>query len=236
MLNKKKYLTIIACNTDSEIKLKSSINNLKYFMFPSNDIIVIDSENVKYGETLKTQIIDKIMAYYTIPNNKFIDFGKWSYILQNYNYSNYDYVIFTNDSYIIKAPIYHFYNLVTTKNVDLYGYNNSSQDKFHYQSYLFAIRSSKCNIIPLLLDTYKHLIFDMPSLIKYTELQLAEKFTNKDCFLKIITEPHTLGINLSIINRNICMNIFFNNDKLYSKLYNSKLLPFIKIKRLLGKS
>ena len=60
--NSKKYLTIVACNTDSEIKFNATLNNLMYLLFPSNDVIVIDSVGVKYGDVLteSAKIVKKL--------------------------------------------------------------------------------------------------------------------------------------------------------------------------------
>ena len=52
-IHDKKILTIIACNTDSLIKLNGTINNLKYFSFKNNDIIMINSSDAKYNSELK---------------------------------------------------------------------------------------------------------------------------------------------------------------------------------------
>ena len=230
--NSKKYLTIVACNTDSEIKLNATLNNLVYLLFPSNDVIVIDSVGVKYGDVLKEKISSRLKAHYMIPNDKLMDFGKWNYILNNYDYKSYDYVVFTNDSIIIKAPIFHFYNLMTYRNVELYGHNNSAQIKYHYQSYLFGLKSEACFRLTHLINNKKHLIHDYESLIRHAELELISKFNSQDCFLKIVNSG-IATINMSTHFSLKDSNIFFTNDKLYVKLFKSKLLPFIKIKRII---
>jgi hypothetical protein len=55
-------------------------------------------------------------------------------------YNEYNFVVLTNDSYIIHNPIRHFLNLAAKNNVELYGYNDSHEMKYHYQSYLFVLR------------------------------------------------------------------------------------------------
>ena len=230
--NSKKYLTIVACNTNSEIKLNATLNNLMYLLFPSNDVIVIDSVGVKYGDVLKEKISSRLKAHYMIPNDKLMDFGKWNYILNNYDYKSYDYVVFTNDSIIIKAPIFHFYNLMTHRNVELYGYTNSAEIKYHYQSYLFGLKSEVCFRLINLINNKKYLIHDYVSLIKNTEIELVGNFTSQDCFLKI-ANSNIVAINMTSYFSLKDSNIFFRNDKLYVKLFKSKLLPFIKIKRII---
>ena len=56
--------------------------------------------------------------------------------------------------------------------------------------------------------------------VVYIELNLLHNFTSKDCFLD-------LGKN----GYNIKQNIFFTNNEFYYPLFNSLLLPFVKLKR-----
>ncbi len=121
---------------------------------------------------------------------------------------------------------------MTHRNVDLYGYNNSAQIKYHYQSYLFGIKSDACFRLTHLINNKKHLIHDYISLIKNTEIELVGKFTSHDCFLKIVNSG-IVAINMTSHFSLKDSNIFFTNDKLYVKLFKSKLLPFIKIKRII---
>jgi len=138
----KKILIIFACHTISEIKFKTLLSNLKYFKKTSNvDIAVVNSTNTPYSELLKNYLQGNC-SYFEIENTTTYDFGKWIYALENVDYTSYNNVIFTNDSYIIHGNIDRFLFKSATTNVELYGYNDSTQYNYHYQSYLFSVNSS----------------------------------------------------------------------------------------------
>ena len=222
-IHDKKILTIIACNTESLIKLNGTINNLKYFSFKNNDIIMINSSDAKYNSELKNKMTGVITKYYEIPNDKaLLDFGKWIHVLNNININDYDYVVFSNDSIIIQGNISHFFNNMINKNVDFYGYNDSTQLKYHYQSYLFGLKSSQTHNLIKMVNDRKHLIKDYKSLICNTEILMTDYFVNNDCFLKIGNIPSHKG-----------KNIYFENNIFYNLLFKKKILPILKVKKIL---
>jgi len=148
------------------------------------------------------------------------------YVLKHINYiSLYDYIVFTNDSIIINSSIFHFYNKMITSDVELYGYNDSTEVRYHYQSYLFGIKSDAIYKFINLFNNNSHLITrtnnDSRILIQHTELVLIDVFSSTDCFLKIGYIPSQLG-----------KNIFFKNIMLYDILFENNLLPFYKLKQL----
>ena len=221
--NNKKYLVIMACHCDSEIKLNAIKNNLKYFSFSNMDKVVINSTNLPYNPVVADICIRyKNMKYYEIENTKLADFGKWVYVLENLvDYNLYDYIILTNDSYIIHNSINHFFNLIFKYNLDLYGYTDSSEIKYHYQSYLFGLRKE---VIPIFLNNINYLkekINCFWDVVLNYEVNICDWFKNMKTFL-----------NIGNFDFNKNKNIFFNNDQLYLPLKNTELLPFTKIKRI----
>ena len=223
-VNTPKILTIIACNTDSSLKLNAVVNNLRHLNYLNNDIIIINSSGVEFGNELKKKIskFSVVKQILEIPNDCYLDFGKWVHVLNNCDYTNYDYVVFTNDSIIIKSRINCFFNKMIDKNVELFGYNDSTQGRYHYQSYLFGVKKDAvCKFINLF-EEKKHLIHGSESLVSNTEILMTDYFSTKNCFLHIGYIPMHKG-----------MNIFFTSDLLYQILLKTRLLPFIKVKRLL---
>ena len=218
-----KTLTIIAANVDSEIKYNSLINNIQYLHLNNNDLIIINSTNLMYNNNIKTFCSNKNIKYFEIDNNNTIDFGKWTYILKNNDITPYDFVFFTNDSYIIHNSIHHFYNLTIKMNVELYAYNDSTEINYHYQSYLFSIRKDAIYKFIDMFESKQDIIKGPQCVINNFELKLINYFNTHDCFLKIGNEYY---------NKN--KNIFFKNDVFYNQLFKNKLLPFTKIKRITG--
>lgn len=214
-----KTLTIISTHTDNEIRYNTLINNLNYLQFENNDIIIINSANLEYSYKMGILCYHKKIRYYEIANDVYYDFGKWINVLKcNENLTKYEFIFLTNDSYLMTNNINHFYNLAINTNVELYGYNDSTERKYHYQSYLFCIRNDAVKTFIDKFECVRNVITDYDSLINMAEIQMTDWFNNIDCFLKI-------GI---VYNKDI--NIFFQNDYLYDALLNNSILPFIKLK------
>ena len=219
--SEKKILTIIACHTNSEIKYKTVMNNIKYLTFVNNDIIIINSIRESHSEKLKSALSGKVKEYFEISNNSHLDIGKCCHVLQRFDYRKYDYVVFTNDSFIIFSPISHFFNKMINSNLELYGYNDSTQIKYHYQSYLFGVKNTAVFKLIRLYNSKKHLLNSYYEVVRHIELNLVETFKTIGCFLQ-----------LSKLRSHKKLNIFIENDKLYMKLFKYNLLPFVKLKRL----
>jgi hypothetical protein len=110
-----------------------------------------------------------------------------------------------------------------SKNVELYGYNDSTQITYHYQSYLFGIKKESIHKFISHYESVRHLLTDYLSVVSNIELKLTSIFQSKDCFLKI-----------GNFYKHKDRNIFFNNDSFYIKLMKNQLLPFVKLKRLIA--
>ena len=222
--NTPKILTIIACNSDSKLRLDTTINNLRYLNYLNNDIIIVNTCGTPYGNKLKEKLSQKnvVKQIFEIPNDNSFGFEKWIYGLNNYDYNKYDYVVFTNDSFVIKSHINCFFNKMIDKKVELFGYNDSTQIRYHYQSYLFGIKNDAIHNFISYVNKNKSLVYDYGTAVLNYELVMIDYFSTKDCFLHIGYIPMNQG-----------MNIFFTNDVLYNILFKKRLLPFIKVKRLI---
>jgi hypothetical protein len=219
-VNNKKYLTIIAAHVHTKMKLATLINNVRTIDYDCNDIIIINSQGLPFNNQVRTLCDKRNIKYIEVDNIPSLDFGKWLFTLKNSDCSNYDYIIFTNDSYTIHKPMHHFYNLTSKMNVELYGYNDSTEGKYHYQSYLFSIRKDAIQKFIDNVESKIHHIGGWKDVVANYEINLVDWFQEKDCFLKIGNEFY-----------NKRKNIFIRNDYFYSKLFSNRLLPFTKIKR-----
>lgn len=218
--NNIKYLVLFSCHCNSEIKYKTIINSLNYLNFDCIDIVLINSYNLPYNSKIREKCEELNIRYFENENMKTLDFGKWNYLLEKIDYTIYEHVVFINDSFIINGSLKHFFNLIYKNNVDLYGYNDSNQVNYHYQSYLFSIKKDN---IPTFIKNYnkhKDNVNNQNDVINNYEVKMIKWFDKTNCFM-----------NMAKYKLNDT-NIFFHNDKLYFKLYNTRLLPFIKIKRI----
>lgn len=213
-----RYLTIIACHADTREKLYFLRKNIENVSFSNNDIIVINTSHLSLNAVIQTEIKEKVLKYIEIENTGWLDFGKWYYVLNEIDHSGYDFITFTNDSFIICEPIIYFYYQASIQNVELFAYTSSTEVQYHYQSYLFIIQQKAINKFLNYIQSYLKVPRPNPVLL---EINLCNVFLSKQCFLDIGHFP----INFK-------KNIFFDNTGLYSLLFNSKILPFIKRKRL----
>lgn len=216
-----KILTIIACHSNTMERYLTLTNNISYLSFPQNDIIVINSAGEKFAEIAKQDCTSRCKAYLEVPNDQYMDFGKWNYVCRHYDISPYDHIIFTNDSYFILGSINHFVNKMVERNASLYGLVSSTEIRHHYQSYLFACRRDAVESFNLFYESKKHLVHGYQDLIHHLELYLSDQFTDKDCLFAVESMPTNEG-----------KNIFFHNDFLYRKLLSAHLLPLIKLRRI----
>lgn len=218
-----KFLTIIACHTDTERRVRIIINNLNKLSFPGNNIVIVDSNDSLYHSSLKTTLETMYpdVKVYSTKNSPHLDIGKFMFYIKNHYEPLYDHIVLTNDSYYLTDTIYHYYKSMTTNNAQLYGYNDSTQVRYHYQSYLYSVRREALDLLT------KHYFQVAPKLSGYMkvveliELKLCDIFQTKDCFLRIGNLPFHRG-----------KNIFFNSDKLYNFLLKKGILPIVKIKRM----
>jgi hypothetical protein len=219
--NNKKLLLLMATHTDNELRLKTVLNTMNYFDTNIMDIAVANSKSLKYNENLSEYYKSKNITYYEIENIPTYDFGKWIYLLSQIDTSSYDYVFFINDSFIIEKPITHFINLAIKSNAELYGYNDSTQVNYHYQSYFFSVRANAIAKFIAMYNSKKDLIKSQGDLINNYELKMIKYFPNHNCYLKIGNFSLHQGLN-----------IFFTSDFLYSILKKNGFLPFVKLKRI----
>ena len=221
--NTKEVLILFACHSNNSLKMISFEKNLYYLnMVPHSDIVVINSSELHNSKILKDTFIDHYLQYLEVPNNKLLDFGKWLYALNKINLNKYQYICFINDSIIIQHPINYFFNLLRTTNVDLYGYNNSTQSCFHIQTFLFSLHINSISTFIQFINNSISLITNNPdSVVQHYELKLTDIFKNFDVF-----------INTTIFSNHQGRNLFFNNDFLYIQLKKQGLCPFLKIKRI----
>lgn len=219
----KKILILYACHTNNNLKLKYFKQNFNYLnKIPNSDLVVINSKDIPNVSLLENYYKNQCFQFFTIPNNKFLDFGKWLYGLENINLSSYHYITFINDSIIIENPIDFYFTLLRTKNFDLYGFNNSTQTRLHIQTYLFSIKQEVIN-------KFKHFIKNagpkinnnQESVIMNLEVKLTDLYPKYKNFINTRQFPEHKG-----------KNIFFNHDYLFFQLKKNGLFPFYKIKRI----
>jgi len=220
--NKDRILVVISCHTNNRLRLKS-IQLIMHFLkeVENIDIIIVNSKGLPISGFVKERYKNDYFKYYEINNDQYYGFSKWYYGLIQNDFMKYKYITFMNDSILIHQSIKHFFDYTRFKNVDLYGYNDSSQITHHYQSYFFSVKNKAIVHFLRLFEDNKRFVRSYLDAVHYLELRMFQYFSNRDCFLKTTHFP---------FNHN--KNIFIQNDFLYFKLRQYGILPFTKLKRI----
>ena len=224
-MSKYKILLLVANHTCNNIKYNVSLNNISIIKNFVNNIIIIDTNEERYAKLLYNDLKNdnKISGYFFIDNDNYFDFGKWIFGLNKIDTTNYDYILFLNDSILITNEIknyFHYIENLMGENIDLYAYNDSTQIKYHYQSYLFLLKRKNINRFINFFQNKKPLIHDLISLIDNIELNITEIYDNHDVFLKIGEEY------------NKSKNLYWENEELYQYLISKNIFALIKLKKI----
>ena len=219
-----KILGIFANHTNNKIKYNISLNNYSKLKNNLDAIIIVDTLGEKYAEKLQLDLLkdEKLKNYYLINNDNFFDFGKWIYALKNINYSMYDYILFINDSIIILDQLEKFFIKLKEfeYNINFYGYNDSNQINYHYQTYLFFINVSIVNKFINFFENKKQYIFNLDTLIENIELKICEIDDAHDCYIKLANDLNNFK------------NIFWENEDLYQLLVSKNIFTIMKLKKI----
>jgi hypothetical protein len=219
-----KILAIFANHTNNIIKYNISLNNYSKLKKNLDSIVIIDSLGESYAEKLQSDLLkdDKIKEYFLIENNNFFDFGKWIYALNNIKYDKYDYILLVNDSIIILDELDKFFKNLKNhdSNINFYGYNDSNQENYHYQTYLFFINTTIVNKFINFFESKKKYIHNLSSLIENIELKICELDNSSDCFIKLANEWNNYK------------NIFWENEDLYQLLLSKNIFTIMKLKKV----
>jgi len=238
-MSKKKILCIFSNHTSNMIKYNISLSNISILKKFVTNIIIVDSIEEEYGNKLCKDFEDDpiLLKYFLIKNDNYYDFGKWTYVLKlltesknsknesnnSYSIDNYDYILFVNDSIVINNNIENYFiylNNNVSQNINLYAYNDSTQIKYHYQSYFFSIKTCITNKFISFFESKKSKIHDLESLVHNVEINLCEIDPSHDCLIKIGNEY------------NMTKNIYWENEVLYKFLLSKQIFALLKLKRI----
>ena len=204
-----KTLCIVACHTSSALKIKSLLQNRKYFEDISNDIVYINSTEFKAANVMENMV-------YT-DNDYTVCYGKYLHVLLNMDISQYDNVILTNDSYLITKSLSGFKALFNAT-IEMTALCCSNQSGKHYPDWLRRYNKTG---IQKIIQFYKTNLSNNKSF-----LSLIQNIELKSHLI----HNHSINVLYDAIP-GYTGNIHFDNTQLKDYLYN-KNYPIIKIKKL----
>lgn len=100
-------MTIIACHTNTDLKIQCLIHNIGIFIKISTKIIICNSHEFKH-KNIESMVISNfpdsinMIDFNYIKNDSFVCHSKWNHTINHYysSLSNYKHFILTNDSYL----------------------------------------------------------------------------------------------------------------------------------------
>lgn len=215
-------IVLLAIYSANNIKCSAILSNLDKIINKVDGVMIVDSIDTKYSEKIKTIILgkygsNKILCYEQIPNDKYVDFGKWMFLINKYQnvIMKFDNTVFMNDSFFITTNLDLYFDQI--KDYDMYGMTDSHEIQYHYQSYLFTIKTNKLNVFIDLYKKSENVITCFQDVIENYEIKLCDLFDNKNNYIK----------TSKLVNNNI---FCFSNMKKFNDLVEKDLLPIIKIK------
>jgi len=230
-----KILLIIACHTNSNLKINALLSNLEYFNELSDNIIIVNSK-----EFMSSNLENRIKKRYNkcniifdyFENDKYLCHGKWIYYLNKTDYSIYENIILANDSFLITRSLHDYKELINL-DTELVAILDSYEEEYHYPDF---IRAYNQNGIKKVLDFYnenKNKIYDywsvvinyeIKSSILFNDVKILYKNTNKHLvnihFIDDLTEEYLYKLNYPIIKLKKIQN---NNIPEYLKKYLSNI-------------
>lgn len=215
-----KTLCLVACHTNSKIKINAVIHNIKYLLEISDDIIIINSNEYHGAIENKIKNIYKNanIKFLYCENSSFLCYTKYIYGIGNCDINSYNNFILTNDSIIITRDLFDFQNIFDD-NIQETTLLVSNQNYYHHTD--FMRRYNKEGLIKIIIY-YKNKIIALRKM-KVAYVNIVHEFE--------MNSTKLFDGNYLYFEKDP-VDIHFINP--YFKYYLlSQNYPIIKIKRLL---
>jgi hypothetical protein len=199
-----KTLCIVACHSDSNIKIESLKQSRKFLQEITDDIIYVNSIGC-------TSPFSSLF----IENTKNVCYDKYLHVLNSIDLEKYDNYILTNDSIFIIDSLVRFKELFDP-NVEMTSLIESTEINLHYPDFL---RRYNQNGIKKIIQFYKDNLKNQ---------------TFQELILDIELKCHLIHNTMNVLyksEKNFHCNIHFDNVML--KKYLDNKYPILKIKKLM---
>lgn len=145
-------LCVVAVHLDTYLKIDTFINNIPYLNKIAK-VVVVASELPDLGyRTAELNEILNTVDHYTIPNDPvLVCYSKYRHYLETYDWSIYDRIILTNDSYYIFQSLTSFRRYCLLDK-DCVAFSASNERSYHLTDYL---RCYSQKGIKIMLDLFR---------------------------------------------------------------------------------
>jgi len=145
-------LCVVAVHLDTYLKIDTFINNIPYLNKIAK-VVVVASELPDLGyRTVELNELLHTVYHYKIPNDPVrVCYSKYRYYLETYDWSEYNRIILTNDSYYICRPLttFRYYCLLDK---DCIAFSASNERSYHLTDYLRCYNHTG---IKIMLDLFR---------------------------------------------------------------------------------
>jgi hypothetical protein len=210
-----RVLCIMACHTNSALKLNAVINNIPFLKQICEKIILVDSDEFIANKHHINSRYSDVDIYY-IPNDVLACFSKYIYALKHVNIQHYDKIILCNDSFVIIQPLNKFREKMLL-DVDVTTLLASNEVKYHYTDFLRCYNNTSIGVIYNYYLKNASRIKSFNDLINIYEIESTRLFERRNVVFD--AEESYKG------------NINFDDTKLHQ--YISDGYPIIKCKKLM---
>ncbi len=203
------------------------IQYLESFQPFAQQIILITNKNkwsVKTANWLHANNIQHLQV-----SNYGYDFGKYYKALQIITPSQYNRIIFANDSCIVVNSLHQYFDWWNTTNCDIAGLMCSLEKQYHIQSYFFGVQGKAIAETVAYFKKHK-LFFSKRKVIKYYELGLTPYWLQQNCSVESFIDVRKIepsftknpcyflfdkivSIGIPIVKRHLLMNTFGKAEK-----------------------
>ena len=168
-----RILCVLAVHLDTYLKIDTFINNIPYLNEIAK-VVVVASElpDLGYRTDELNEVLDTV-DHYEIPNDPIrVCYSKYRHYLENYDWSLYDRIILTNDSYYIFRSLasYRHYCLLDK---DCIAFSASNERSYHFTDYM---RCYSQKGIKIMLDLFESEPQSVNDAIQTFEVDSSSKF------------------------------------------------------------
>ena len=145
----KSTICIIACHTDTPTKRRLVLHNLRYLTSIAHKFVFVDSEEcrpLKLEEHVRNAFPSLDASFLSVPNDSVLICALKiiNYLENNQEeYSVYDRIVLTNDSYILCNSLDKFGLLKDDDNYDMVGIVASNEIRYHFPDFLRAYKTTE---------------------------------------------------------------------------------------------
>lgn len=135
-----KSLCVIAAHPSSDLHIKSTVSNIKYFLEICDKIVIVGSKEFKKSDPLKDAITktypDTEIEYHYFANTANLCHGKWTNYIDNIYEFDHENILLTNDSFLAIKSLLPLKDMHLSEQNEMTGLVSSREGMWHCQDFI----------------------------------------------------------------------------------------------------